>query len=119
MRTAGAVEGIVSEFVDRLTSVIEDAARTRVREVMLSAMGGSNGLAPKRGPGRPPGRKVAVSPPASPPASPMRLCPVPGCKNTAAPVFGMVCAQHKDLPKSVIKMYRAERKAKALARVAD
>jgi len=117
MRTAGAVGDLVSEFVDRLTSVIEDAARTRVREVMLSAMGGSNGARAKRGPGRPPGSGRPAG--AKPAVSPMRLCPVPGCKNVAAPVFGMVCAEHKDLPKSVIKMYRAERKAKALGRVAD
>jgi hypothetical protein len=28
------------------------------------------------------------------------LCPVPGCTNKAAPIFGMVCKDHKDLPKA-------------------
>ncbi|HVZ71849.1 MAG TPA: hypothetical protein VHJ20_05680 [Polyangia bacterium] len=46
---------------------------------------------------------------------PIQLCPVPGCKNRAAPVFGMVCAKHKDLPKSVIKKYREQRRAKKAA----
>ena len=31
---------------------------------------------------------------------PPRLCPVLGCKNKAAPVFGMMCREHKDLPKA-------------------
>jgi hypothetical protein len=42
---------------------------------------------------------------------PRQLCPVPGCKNTAAPVFGMVCAKHKDVPKAKIKEYREKRRA--------
>ena len=43
---------------------------------------------------------------------PKQLCPVPGCKNPAAPVFGMVCAKHKDIPKAQIKKYREARRAK-------
>lgn len=39
-----------------------------------------------------------------------QLCPVPGCKQAAAPVFGMVCAKHKDVPKSKIAVYRDARK---------
>ena len=45
---------------------------------------------------------------------PIQLCPVPGCKNPAAPVFGMVCAKHKDLPKAKIRKFREARKAKRL-----
>ena len=45
---------------------------------------------------------------------PRQFCPVPGCKNPAAPVFGMVCAKHKDVAKSKIKKYREARKAKKL-----
>jgi hypothetical protein len=39
---------------------------------------------------------------------------VPYCRNAAAPVFGMVCAKHKDVPKATIKKYREARKAKKL-----
>ena len=46
---------------------------------------------------------------------PKQLCPVPGCKNPAAPVFGMVCAKHKDIPKAQIKKYREARRAKKIA----
>jgi hypothetical protein len=45
---------------------------------------------------------------------PKQFCPVPGCKNPAAPVFGMVCAKHKDVPKAKIKKFREARKAKKL-----
>jgi hypothetical protein len=37
---------------------------------------------------------------------------VPGCKNPAAPIFGMVCAKHKNVAKAKIKKFRAARKAK-------
>lgn len=46
--------------------------------------------------------------------APKQFCPVPGCKNPAAPVFGMVCAKHKDVAKAKIKKYREARKAKKL-----
>jgi hypothetical protein len=49
---------------------------------------------------------------------PKQLCPVPGCKNPAAPIFGMVCADHKDVPKAKIKEYREKRRqAKASGRL--
>jgi hypothetical protein len=38
------------------------------------------------------------------------ICPVPGCKNVAAPIFGMVCKDHKNVAKSKIKKYREERR---------
>ncbi|HET6146354.1 MAG TPA: hypothetical protein VFH68_02395 [Polyangia bacterium] len=44
--------------------------------------------------------------------APIQLCPVPGCTNRAAPVFGMVCAKHKDLPKAEIRKYREARRAR-------
>ena len=43
---------------------------------------------------------------------PIQICPVPKCTNRAAPVYGMVCARHKDVSKLVIKRYRAVRAAK-------
>ena len=35
---------------------------------------------------------------------------MPGCKNVAAPVFGMVCRDHKSVAKSKIRKYREERR---------
>ena len=43
---------------------------------------------------------------------PRPLCPVPGCKNPAAPVLRMVCANHKGIDE--IKKYREQRRAKKL-----
>jgi hypothetical protein len=43
---------------------------------------------------------------------PLQLCPVPYCRNPAAPIFGMVCSKHKDIAKSKIRKYREARKAK-------
>jgi hypothetical protein len=37
-------------------------------------------------------------------------CPVPGCKGVAAPVFGMVCSRHKDVPRSKIAGYFKQRR---------
>lgn len=76
--------------------------------------------APKRGPGRP--KKVRndfddlFSQDDVPVKKPRKrrakqLCPVPGCKGLAAPYFGMVCKNHKDVGKSKIAAYRKQRKA--------
>lgn len=43
----------------------------------------------------------------------IQMCPVPRCKERAAPVFNMVCAKHKGLPKATIKKYREQRRAAA------
>jgi hypothetical protein len=106
------IKTVVNDFANRLSALIEGQAMDRARTAVLSAFGSP----PRRGPGRPP---KAVTPPLAIPKKarkkpPLQLCPVPGCKNPAAPVFGMVCAKHKDLPKSVIKKYREARKAKKL-----
>jgi hypothetical protein len=74
----------------------------------------------KRGPGRPPkadlvdslftGWKAVkdIRPPRK--ARVKVYCPVPGCKGLAAPYYGMVCSAHKDVPKSKIAKYRAQKK---------
>ena len=106
------IKTVVNDFAKRLTTLIDSQAMDRARTAVLSAFGSP----PRRGPGRP--RKAATTPvPVAKKTrkkAPLPLCPVPGCKNPAAPVFGMVCAKHKDLPKAVIKKYREARKAKKL-----
>jgi hypothetical protein len=47
-----------------------------------------------------------------------QLCPVPGCKNPAAPIFGMVCKDHKNVAKSKIKKYWEQRRAGTVTQVA-
>jgi hypothetical protein len=106
---------LVQNFVTSLVAAVEQTTTQRIQAALMS---GVNGGAPRRGPGRPrknpiftPSALAALSGPVKKRAK--QLCPVPGCKNAAAPVFGMVCAKHKDIPKSKIKEYReARRKAK-------
>jgi hypothetical protein len=106
---SGSIAAIVSQFVDQLGAAIESDALNRAREAVLFAVGGGS----RRGPGRPPGpRRGPGRPPGRPRKKPpIQYCPVPGCKNRAAPVFGMVCGEHKGLPKAQIKKYRAQRRA--------
>lgn len=111
---AGSIAEIVTQFVEHLTSAIEVEALGRARDAVLAAVGGGGGggvmatgggraLGVRRGPGRPPGRPRKKPP--------IQYCPVPGCKNRAAPVFGMVCGDHRKVSKALIKKYRSQRKA--------
>src|SRR4051794_24848653 len=113
------IQSIVDDFANQLSALIEAQVLARARVAVAAALGGAKG---KRGPGRPPklatlaklsiagitdgaGRRRRKK-------APPQLCPVPGCKNRAAPIFGMVCSTHKDVPKSKIKAYREARRAK-------
>jgi hypothetical protein len=99
------IQSLIEDFTNQLAAALESQAMERARHAVESAFG-------VRGPGRPP--KVSPIGSAGKPRkkAPRQLCPVPGCKNPAAPVFGMVCAKHKDVPKAKIKKFRAARKAK-------
>jgi hypothetical protein len=102
---------LVTEFSARIVSFVESTTRERIQTVLAGAF-----PVGKRGPGRPPKNALLEGP--VPLAlgvprkkAPKQLCPVPGCKNPAAPVFGMVCSDHKNVPKAKIKKYREARKA--------
>ncbi|HZL16331.1 MAG TPA: hypothetical protein VFG23_01170 [Polyangia bacterium] len=104
------IRTLVNQFSDQLASLIEGQAIERARAAVESALGGG-----ARRPGRPP-KALALTVAKKPrKKGPLQLCPVPGCKNPAAPVFGMLCAKHKDVSKAKIKKYRDARKAKKLA----
>lgn len=101
------IRSLVENFTNQLAALVESQALTQARAAIEAGLGG-------RGPGRPAktslpafGKKTRKKPP-------KQFCPVPGCKNVAAPVFGMVCADHKDVAKAKIKKYREARKAKKL-----
>ena len=97
------LQEVVSQFVDKLSSIIESEVVSRAREAALNALDGRGSISVRGGVVIRKRRK-----------GPIQLCPVPGCSNRAAPVFGMVCAKHKDLPKATIKKYREARRAKML-----
>jgi hypothetical protein len=112
------IQSIVDDFANQLSALIEAQVVERARATVAAALGGQG----KRGPGRPPklARLAQLTAPAVVMAgrkkarkkAPPQLCPVPGCKNRAAPIFGMVCADHKGVPKSKVKQYREARRAK-------
>jgi hypothetical protein len=98
----------IETFTQQLVATVEAAVAQRIQ----AALAGAFGVPQKRGPGRPPKQAVAhVAPVAvEKSARKKQLCPVPGCKNVAAPIFGMVCKEHKNVAKSKIKKYREERR---------
>jgi len=97
---------LVTNFTVQLITTVEQTIAARIRTAVATVVAPT-----KRGPGRPPknGLTFGLAPVKN---RPKQLCPVPGCKNPAAPVFGMTCAKHKDVPKAKIKKYREARRAK-------
>ena len=102
----------IETFTQQLVATVEAAVAQRIQ----AALAGAFGVPQKRGPGRPPKHAVAlaadvtVKKSAEKKKPPKQLCPVPGCKNPAAPIFGMVCKEHKNVAKSKIKKYRERRR---------
>ena len=101
------IRSVVEEFVNQVVAAVEAESVRRVQEAVARAFGDLAGA------GGRPGRALrAVAGVAAPVRRrPKQLCPVPGCTGVAAPVFGMVCVKHKDVPKAKIKEYRAQRRA--------
>jgi hypothetical protein len=102
----------VESFTQQLLATVEAAVAQRIQAALADAFG----VPQKRGPGRPPKQAVAhvapvaVEQSAGKKTRPKQLCPVPGCKNVAAPIFGMVCKDHQNVAKSKIKKYRDARR---------
>jgi hypothetical protein len=110
-RTDPNITAQIETFTQQLVATVEAAVAQRIQ----AALAGAFGAPQKRGPGRPPKHLAATAhftPSSVPaPARKKQLCPVPGCKNPAAPVFGMVCKEHKNVAKAKIKKYRKARRA--------
>jgi hypothetical protein len=107
-----SLQVLVEQFVLQIVATVEAATTQRVHSAVVSALGNGGGSLFPRRRGRPPKNPLFTAALVAPARRrPKQLCPVPGCSNPAAPVFGMVCAKHKDLPKTKIKKYRAARRA--------
>jgi hypothetical protein len=88
------INPIIQEFAQRLAAVVE---RFTVGRIEAAVRASGNALQGRRG--RAPGAARTRG---------KTLCYYPGCKNVAAPRFGMFCAAlHKDLPKTEKEKYRA------------
>jgi hypothetical protein len=106
------ITALIETFAHDLVAAVEASMAERIQASLVGAFGAPQ----KRGPGRPPKKPVALAAPVvAKKKRAKQLCPVPGCKNPAAPVFGMVCSDHKNVPKSKIKQYRKERKGSSAA----
>jgi hypothetical protein len=105
------IRSLVEGFVNQIVSAVEADSVRRVQQAVTAAFTGNLSVPAHRG--RPAkGAVVAVAGVSAPiKHRPKQFCPVPGCTGVAAPVFGMVCSKHKDLPKAKIKEYRAQRRA--------
>jgi hypothetical protein len=111
LSTDKAVANLVNDFVNRLSVAIRAEVAAEVQARVIEAIGDTG----RRGPGRPPGSGRVAFGGLARNALPKQLCPVPGCKNPAAPVFRMLCADHKDTPKAKVAEYRAARHKAKLA----
>ena len=108
----------IETFTQQLVATVEAAVAQRIQ----AALAGAFGIPQKRGAGRPRKQAVAhvapvaarktqiVGPAVAMAARKKQLCPVPGCKNPAAPIFGMLCKEHRNVAKSKIKKYREQRR---------
>ena len=105
------IRSLVEGFVNQIVAAVEADSVRRVQQAVTAAFSGS--VAPPPRLSRSPRALVAATPAVAAPIKhrPKQFCPVPGCTGMAAPVFGMVCAKHKDMSKAKIKEYRAQRKA--------
>jgi hypothetical protein len=114
------LQSVIQNFTAQLTALIDGQALARARSAVLSAFGAGDESGAARRRGRPPKAKPAQAAAPKAPVKktrrkmPKQFCPVPGCKNPAAPIFGMVCAAHKGVAKSKIRKYREARRAKKL-----
>jgi hypothetical protein len=106
----------IEAFTNQLVATVEATVAQRIQ----AALAGAFGVPQKRGPGRPPKHLAttahSIFTSVSAPTRKKQLCPVPGCTNPAAPVFGMVCKEHKKVAKSKIKKYREARREGAVTR---
>jgi hypothetical protein len=88
------ISPIVQEFAQRLAAVVE---RFTVGRIEAAVRASGNALQGRRGRAAGAARSRGKT-----------LCYFPGCKNVAAPRFGMFCAAlHKDIPKADKEKYRA------------
>ena len=116
-----AIEQLISSFATNLYAVVRAEMRAEVAAVLGDGVVRlSNGQVPHAPlPARERlDRRIARMKHVEPPKKarkkgPIQLCPVPGCRSPAAPIFRMLCAKHKNTPKNLVAKYREIRRAKA------
>ena len=90
-----AIQQLVSEFEKSIMAV----AREQVHAEIMAKLGTQVA-----------GKAIVLKTGKTRRKGPIQLCPAPGCKERAAPVFGMVCRTHKGTAKATVAKWRVARK---------
>lgn len=102
------IQKLLAAFVSDLDAIIADRINARLHDVYRIGLATTpHGKRPAAVlPGRTKdGRRKC----------PPQYCPVPRCRGLAAPIYGMVCGDHRHVPKATIAKYRDARRGKKRA----
>lgn len=118
--SSAAIRALVDEFVLKLDLIVNGSAHALMRTLRLETYPQGIGMKPRS-------RVVmfrAPEPWVGDAGVPMKMdpverraprrpfpCLVPGCTSVGAPIYGMVCVEHRKTPKRKIARLRADRKA--------
>ena len=106
------IQDLTTEFTNKLISLIDEAAAEKARNVVAGAfLANAKTYLPKNK-SKYVGEASHTKNTLMRRKGPIQLCPVPRCRERAAPVFGMLCSKHKDTPKKLVAKYRAARRAR-------
>ena len=94
---SAAIQQLVAEFETKLVAVVREQVHAEIM-AKLGTPVANKGVVIKLVKARKKG--------------PIQLCPAPGCKDRAAPVFGMLCKKHKGTPKATVLKWRETRRKK-------
>lgn len=116
---------LTDRFTTSVLSFVDSAVDTKVRDILTAALGGSKPAKTKK-------KSLSMSEVLmrlhnsdkaeakkmkrtgqyglTRKKMPVQLCPVPGCKDNAAPIFGMLCTKHKNTTAKLVHKYREARK---------
>jgi len=112
LQLRGRMTASAETWADALYEMGREDACELATKTVLSAVFSQEPA--RQGPGRPPKEMAIPFIPDSwlKPRKPRAVvhCPVPGCEGVAAPVFGMVCSLHKDVPRAEIAPYFKQRR---------
>jgi len=90
------VQEVIDRFVAELVEVCEKEAAENIQSRLRDALGSEIALPPMTVKRRKTTKGYSV----------LRPCPIPDCKDTAAPRHGMVCKKHSTLPREEILVAR-------------
>jgi hypothetical protein len=106
------IQSLTHEFQNKMIALIDEAAAEKARNVVAGAFLADMKTYLPKNKSKYLGEASHTKDKLMRRKGPIQLCPVPRCKERAAPVFGMLCAKHKSTPKKLVAKYRAARRAR-------